>query len=172
MSKTHWKNLANINYLGAYSFDNANEITVTIKTVSSEQVTNPVGEVETCIVATFEEEEVNGVVVKPLILNKTNCQRLEKLYSPYIEDWAGKRITIFKTLTNFGRDKVDCLRIKDEVPFAKAAPQKKYSCSICGGLISEKIYNASMEKFGVAVCSKECAEKIKKEENNTEEGNN
>ena len=123
--------------------------------------------------AFFDEEEVNGIEVKPMILNKTNCERIEKLYgTPYIEDWAGKRVIVMRTKTDFAGEKVDCLRIKMELPPFKAQskPQKPtYCCSICGKVISEKIYNAAIDKFGVAVCSKECAEKIgqnKEEENN------
>lgn len=165
MGKTHWKNLTNVNYLGAYSFDNADEVTVTITSVGKEKVTNPTGASEDCIVVHFEETEVNGVTIKPMIFNKTNCERLEKLYSKYIEDWVGKRITIFKTTTTFGRDIVECLRIKDEVPF-KAQNKVTYTCSVCGKPISEKFHKAAMEKYGVDVCSAECLQKIesKKEE--------
>lgn len=166
MAKTHWKNLTNTNYLGSYSFDNQNEVTVTINHVAKEEVTNPVGVVEECIVVYFEETKVGTVDVKPMIFNATNCKTVEKLYGPYIEDWAGKRITIFKTQTDFGRDRVDCLRIKDKVAFV-AAETPKYYCSVCGKEISKKMYDASVKNLGVAVCSKECSEKIKT--NNEEE---
>lgn len=176
--KTHWKLLSDTNYLGSYSFnDEVKEITVTILDVKSEEVTNPVGKKEVCRVAYFAETEVNGIDVKPMILNKTNCERIEKLYgTPYIEDWAGKRVIIMKTMTDFAGEKVDCLRIKLEVPpFKAAAPVQAptCNCSICGKIITKKVYDAAIEKFGVAVCSKECAEKIgqnniveKVEENN------
>ena len=165
-AKTHWKNLTNANYLGAYSFDNADEVTVTISSVGKETVKNPSGASEDCIVVHFQETEVDGVTIKPMIFNKTNCEKLEKLYSKYIEDWVGKRITIFKTTTQFGRDIVECLRIKDEVPFKAQVKQIQYTCSICGKPISEKYHNAAIAKYGVDVCSAECAQKIesKKEE--------
>jgi len=172
-AKTHWKLLADNNFLGSYSFnDEVKEITVTISKVESQEVTNPVGKKELCRVAFFEEEEVNGVEIKPLILNKTNCERIEKLYgTPYIEDWVGKRVIIMKTTTDFGTEKVDCLRIKLEVPPFKAKAKEQYACSVCGTIISEKIYKASIEKFGVPVCSKECAEKAKENNENKEENN-
>lgn len=170
-SKTHWKLLSDTNFLGSYSFnDEVKEIVVTITEIKSEEVTNPVGKKELCRVAYFEETEVNGVEVKPMILNKTNCERIEKLYgTPYIEDWVGKRIIIMKTMTDFAGEKVDCLRIKLETPPFKAKAKAKeeiYNCSVCGTVISEKVRNAAIEKFGVAVCSKECAEKLNKKENN------
>lgn len=181
-SKTHWKLLSDTNFLGSYSFnDDIKEITVTIAKIESQEVTNPVGKKEICRVAIFEEEEVDGIEVKPMILNKTNCERIEKLYgTPYIEDWAGKRVIIMKTMTDFAGEKVDCLRIKLEVPPFKAQNKNKstsehvkYNCSVCGKEISEKFYKSSLEKFGVPVCSKECAEKIGKNNNlSNEEENN
>lgn len=175
-AKTHWKNVGdNNNYLGSYSFnDVVKEVVVTIDKIESQEVTSPVGKKELCIVALFKETEVNGIKIKPMILNATNCKRIEELYgSPYIEDWAGKRIIIMKTMTDFAGEKVPCLRIKHEVPPFKAKEVKQdkiYNCTVCGKVITEKIYNAAIEKFGVSVCSKECAEKIgQKEELKTEE---
>lgn len=166
MAKTHWKNVGdNNNYLGSYSFnDVVKEIVVTIDKIESQEVTNPVGKKELCTVAIFKEAEVNGIKVKPMILNKTNCERIEKLYgTPYIEDWSGKRIIVMKTMTDFAGEKVDCLRIKLEVPPFKAIEKPTFNCSVCGKIISEKVYKAAIEKFGVSVCSKECAEKVGKE---------
>ena len=177
-SKTHWKLLSDTNYLGSYSFnENVKEITLTISKVESQEVTNPVGKKELCRVASFVEDNtiVNGVEVKPMILNKTNCERIEKLYgTPYIEDWAGKRVIVMKTMTDFAGEKVDCLRIKLEMPPFEAkkptmAPQ--YNCSICGKAINEKVYKAAIDKFGMAVCSKECAEKIGQNQATEEENN-
>lgn len=176
-TKTHWKLLSDTNYLGSYSFnDEVKEIVLTINKIESQEVTNPIGKKELCRVAFFVEDDtiVNGVEVKPMILNKTNCERIEKLYgTPYIEDWSGKRIIVMKTITDFAGEKVDCLRIKLETPpfeAKKPVQTTQYNCSICGKAISEKVYKLAMEKFGVAVCSKECAEKI--EQNQNKEENN
>ena len=171
-AKTHWKTLSDTNYLGSYSFnDEVKEITLTIAEIKSEEVTNPVGKKELCRVAYFAEDDsvVKGVEVKPMILNKTNCERIEKLYgTPYIEDWAGKRVIVMKTMTEFAGEKVDCLRIKMEMPpFEAKKPAQQFTCSVCGKAITEKIYKASLEKYGAAVCSKECLDKI--QNNNTEE---
>lgn len=171
--KTHWKVLVDTNYLGAYSFnEQVNEIVVTIKDVTAQEIFNPKeNKKEVCRVMTFEEEEVDGIDVKPFIINKTNCERIEKLYGTgYIEDWIGKRIILFKTTTKVAGDNIDCIRVKLEVPAFKAKPAaQQYSCSVCGQVITKKIYDASIAKFGAAVCSKECAEKLSK--NNTEENN-
>lgn len=154
----HWKNLANYDYLGAYSLEGiVKEITLTIREIKKERVTANGGASEDCIVAYFEETNECGVVVKPMVLNKTNCKIIEKIYNtPEIEEWVGKRITIFPTTTKFARDTVPCLRIRDVVP-----PEKVYNCSVCGKEINKSTYNGSMTKYGVAVCSAECLAKLK-----------
>lgn len=157
----HWKNLANYDYLGAYSLDGVTEeVTLTIKDIKRQMVTGPGGQSEMCTIAHFEEKEANGVVVKPMVLNVTNCKMLEFLYNtPHIEKWVGKRFTVHAAETKMGREIVPCLRVKNE---------KVDTCSICGEVIAKKIYDYSLPKYGRAICSKECAEKIK-DENKGEE---
>lgn len=159
----HWKTLANYDYLGAYSLDGiAKEVTLTIVSIKKQLVKGEGGMTDECIVAEFEEKNVNGVTVKPMILNKTNCKKIEKIYNDGdVEHWIGKRITIFATTTTVGRDKKPCLRIKEEIP--KAVVKETYKCSVCGKDIEETIYNGSINKYGVAVCSKECLEKYNEE---------
>ena len=161
----HWKNLANYDYLGAYSLEGiAPEITLTIKSIKKERVTANGGASEDCIVAYFEETNVDGVVVKPMVLNKTNCKTIEKVYETGdVEEWIGKQIIIFATTTKFARDVVPCLRVKNEKPV-----EKVYNCSVCGKEITKKIYNGALAKYGVAVCSKECLEELSKEKENNE----
>lgn len=173
--KTHWKVLIDTNYFGAYSFtDNVNEVIVTIKDVTVQDVFNPKeNKNEVCRVMTFEEEKVGDIDIKPFIINKTNCERIEKLYGTgYIEDWRGKRITLFKTTTKVAGEQVECVRVKMEVPpfVAVKAVDPECFCSVCGSTMETKIFNASVKKYGVAVCSKECLEKYN-EENNAEENN-
>lgn len=113
----HWKNLANYDYLGAYSLEGRTEdVVLTIKEIKRERVTSEGGKSEDCIVAHFEETNVDSVEVKPMVLNKTNCKTIEKIYKTgEIENWIGKRIKIFATTTKFARDIVPCLRIRAEI---------------------------------------------------------
>ena len=107
--KTHWKRLVNPDYIGAYALNPGEDLTVTIKQVVREQVTQAGGKKEECTVA-----HLNGA--KPFILNATNSKTIARLYGPYIEDWAGKDITLYATMTTFGRDTVECLRIRAVEP--------------------------------------------------------
>lgn len=108
MSKTHWKSLINPDYLGAYSLSDSDDMTVTIDYVVSEEITGSQGKKEYCTVA-------HMVGQKPMILNVTNSKSIGKLYGPFIEDWAGKQITLYATTTKMGGEVVECLRVRPKV---------------------------------------------------------
>lgn len=106
--KTHWKKLVNPLYIGAYMVDS--DLTVKITAVDREIVKGENGKSEECTVAHLEG-------TKPLIVNRTNAKTISKLYgSPYIEDWIGKRITLFTTTTKVAGETVECLRIRPTKP--------------------------------------------------------
>lgn len=107
-SKTHWKRLHNPDYIGAYSLDEGQDLTVTIDYVVREQITGTGGKKEECTVAHLVKN-------KPFILNATNSKTIAKLYGVYIEDWAGKKITLYATTTRMGGETVECLRIRPQV---------------------------------------------------------
>lgn len=122
MSKTHWKRLINPDYIGAYSLDEGRDLTVQITQVRRDIVVGTGGKKEECTIA-----YLNGN--KPLILNNTNSKTIAKLYGPYIEDWAGKKITLFATTTKLAGDTVECLRVRPLMPKTdteEAAAQKEY----------------------------------------------
>lgn len=108
--KTHWKKLVNPDYLGAYSLDEGKDMTVKIINVVRENVKGEGGRSEECTVAHLEGH-------KPFILNRTNCKTITKIYgTPYIEDWAGKQITVFQAITKLKGEDVECLRIRPVAP--------------------------------------------------------
>lgn len=157
--KTHWKKLNNPDYLGAYAFQPGETKTVTIKEVRRQMVYNPSGGgQEECTVAYFVED------VKPLILNVTNCKMITKVWgSPYIEDWAGRRITLrVKKISAFG-EMVDAVRVSGERPADEAI-----LCEACGaeikpaaGKTAKMIADATRTRYGKALCM-ECARKESK----------
>ncbi len=115
--KTHWKRLINPLYLGAYSLTPGRDMTVRIDYVVREIVKGTDGKEEECTVARLVDE-------KPLILNRTNSKSIAKLYGVYIEDWAGKEITLFATKTKVAKEVVECLRIRPSVTPRVAAKQQ------------------------------------------------
>lgn len=155
---THWKKLTNPDYLGAYAFDPDEEKVGTIAYVREESVVGADGKKEDCTVAHFVEKDL-----KPLILNATNCKAITKLYkTPFIEDWAGKRILMkVQPVKAFG-EVVDAVRIKPEIPKAVAAD---IACAECGEILkpfgkmnAAQLAQYTKQKYGKVLCS-DCAKK-------------
>lgn len=71
----------------------------------------------------FREKQKNGDPIKPFICNITNAATIAGMHGKVVEHWIGKRITLYPTTTSFGRQTVDCIRIRPEIPGAGAAPQ-------------------------------------------------
>lgn len=114
--KTHWKLLTNPDYIGAYWLTPGEDATVTIDYVVREQITGTGGKKEECTVAHL----CDGV--KPFILNATNSKSIAKLYGPFIEDWAGKKITLYASTAKLAGDTVECLRIRPKVAVRTVPP--------------------------------------------------
>lgn len=147
---THWKKLANPEYLGAYAFEPGEEKIVTIRSVGRESVTGSGGKKEDCTVIRLYDE-------KPMIVNTTNAKAIQKLLdTPYIEEWAGKSI-ILKTMKvqAFG-ETTDAVRVKPQLP-------KVPVCEKCGKTLEPYeehgpffLAKATQEKLGSVLCM-ECA---------------
>ena len=120
--KTHWKQLINVEYIGAYSLENGADKAITIEKVVRELVKGTGGKKEECTVAYLRGE-------KPFIVNRTNAKMITKLVgSPYIEDWAGRTVTVYATTTQVAGDTVECLRVRPELP--KAPDYGKYELQL------------------------------------------
>ena len=60
-----------------------------------------------------------------MVLNKTNCKTIEKIYSPFTDEWLGKKITVFAQKVKAFGDMVDALRIRPTKPIEKAVDYSK-----------------------------------------------
>lgn len=156
---THWKKLTNPDYLGAYALDEGQELILTISYVREETVTGPDGKKEDCTVIHFAEK------VKPMILNVTNAKTISKIYeTPYIENWAGKKIQIYVAQVKAFGDLVDALRIRPFIP-----KEDEYICDSCkkkiegyGKLTPRDVAQSTLKKYGKQLCA-ECGAKAKAE---------
>ncbi len=158
MDKTHWKKLENPDYLGAYALQPNQDLIVQIKSVGQEEVYNPTNsKKETCTVAHFVDQKI-----KPMILNVTNCKTISKLYdTPYIEDWAGKYISVYIAKVKAFGETVDALRIRNKIPTVE-----KIVCKDCGKEIVGTSQKTARELADIAVknCGRElCLDCMKKE---------
>lgn len=111
-TKTHWKKLVDPRFIGAYALPNGDDMTVTIEHVQLETITMMGGKKEDHSIAYIKGQ-------KPLILNVTNSKSIHKLYGPFIEDWAGKQVTLFASTAKMGGEMVECLRIRPSVAVKK-----------------------------------------------------
>ena len=111
---THWRKLTNPNFIGAHDLQPGQELTVTIESVTNEMVKHFDGKKvveEQCIVA-----KIKGAK-KPMVLNKTNCKIISRNFNtPYIEEWAGKSITIYAAKVNAFGEMTEALRVKSARP--------------------------------------------------------
>jgi len=107
---THWKAFLNLDYMGAYSLTPGEERVVEIVSVGREMVKGSDGKEKECTVAKLKNE-------KPFILNRTNCKTLTKIYkTPYIEQWAGKKIIVYADKVKAFGEEVEALRIRPTEP--------------------------------------------------------
>ncbi len=125
---THWKQLVNPDYLGAYALTPGEDMLLTIKSAALEKIKGKDGKEEMKTVLRFMEKDV-----KPMILNRTNAKTITKLYkTPYIEQWGGKQILLYAQSGRwFGEDQ-EALRVRDFVPEKKQVDLTKYLARLNG----------------------------------------
>ncbi len=89
------------------------DVTVTIAKVVSEALQSPGTTIKRRKpVISFERTE------KSLACNATNAHQIAALHGKDPRAWVGKRITLYPTTTKFGRETVDCIRVRDRIPGA------------------------------------------------------
>lgn len=112
---THWKSMTDREYI--YAFDlNGKDAVVTIARVEAGTLTAAGGKKSKKPVVYFEGKE------KGLALNATNAKTIAALYSPYVEKWIGKKVTLYPTVTQMGGETLECIRIRNVAPGGKAKP--------------------------------------------------
>ena len=91
------------------------EYTLTIAKVEQGQLAKPgTSRKERKPVLTFEETQ------KKMVCVVTNANTIASMYGPLTEQWAGKRITLYVGQTAFGGKACDGLRVRNQIPKAKA----------------------------------------------------
>ena len=162
MSRTHWKQLQNNDWIGAYALTDGQDLTLTIDKAMQEQVTGNNGKREMCLTVHWAERDY-----KPMIVNRTNAKTITKVVgSPYIEEWHGKAITLYVDTTRLGGDIVECLRIRPYPPKQTkqtATAHTDLVCEGCGkpivaayGMTAEQVADSTAKKYGNRLCA-DCA---------------
>ncbi len=157
---TAWQSTRDVNFVGSYDLivgvDDNNQpiykdriVTIDYVNAKEEVMDAQTNKKVEKTVAHFKDKDV-----KPMILNTTNKKGIETATGTiFLEKWADKQILLtVEQVKAFGKVQ-PALRIK---------PVPKRLCDVCGKVISESIYNASMQKYNGAYCSKECLDKYNK----------
>lgn len=153
---THWKELMDSPYLGAYCLQPGQEIVLTIAKVGKESVIGADGKKEDRLVIHFAERDV-----KPMIVNATNAKAISKVAdSPRVEHWVGKKIQVYIEKVKAFGDVVEALRVRKFAP-----KESEIKCTACkrnitpsNGMTPEQVAAYTNKKYGTVLCA-ECASK-------------
>lgn len=89
---------------------NGKTVTLTIKSLTVEEMLNHASEKERKPVLYFEK------ATKGLVLNRTNAMIISALYGDEADDWRGKRISIYPTRVKAFGTLQDAIRVREEIP--------------------------------------------------------
>lgn len=147
------------NFLGAWDIPDDEDLVLTIASVEQNEVQNQQGK-EIKLTLHFKED------YKPLIMNATNCDRINSAYgSPKVETWVGKRIALTtEKVPAFGSVK-DAVRIRPYPPRETEAycEECKKRIERHGDFSVNKIVQLSQSKYSKKLCW-DCATKAKEAE--------
>lgn len=96
-------------YIAAFDL-NGKDVTVTIARVEPGVLTGQGGKKSKKPIVHFEGKE------KGFAINKTNGKIIAGMYGTDASKWVGKRITIYPTMTSFGSEQMECIRVRPTVP--------------------------------------------------------
>ncbi len=90
------------------------DATVTIESITAGEISDPSKPAQKATkkpIAKFVGQD------KTLALNITNCRTIVAIYgSSETNDWIGKRVTLYPTTAQFGRETVEAIRIRPVMP--------------------------------------------------------
>lgn len=111
---TDYRSMYEKDFLGAWDFTDGDK-TFTIKKAQRGELTGSGGRKSKKPVVYFQETD------KGLALNATNGKTIAALYGVMVEDWQGKKITLYRSRTTMGSEEVDCVRVRPQAPKAAKA---------------------------------------------------
>lgn len=104
----HYRSMFDNAYVGAWDLD-GKDVTVTIEKVTAGTLTSQRGTDKKPILH-FKGTE------KGFVANKTNCKTIATMYGTNVEEWVGKKITLYATTTSAGGETVECIRVRPQAP--------------------------------------------------------
>lgn len=102
------------NWIAAFELA-GQDVTLTIARAEGVTVQSAGGSAERKVGLHFQE------TTKGMVCNTTNGGIIASMYGGDVDGWIGKRITIFPTVTQMGREMKDCIRVRPMVPQGPSA---------------------------------------------------
>ena len=115
MATDDYRKMFDDRLLKAWDLD-GKDVTVTIEAVEAEELNNGTKTNRKPVLTLAK-------TAKKFVVNKTNGITIAQMYGKAVSEWRGKRITIFATTTKFGKDIVDCIRVRPQIPGSKPAQE-------------------------------------------------
>ena len=109
---TDYRAMFDRDYIKSFDLD-GRDATVTIAKVVAGELVSEGNKKSRAPILSFEGKD------KRFVCNKTNGKIIAGMYGPKVAAWVGKRITLFPTTTKFGRDTVECIRVRPTIPSGK-----------------------------------------------------
>lgn len=94
------------------------DLTLTIASIGKQDLVMKGGGKKTKPVIAFRDHP------KEFVLNVTNAESIAHMYGWKAEAWVGRRVTFFPTKAKFGKEMVDAIRVREQVPKDAATPTK------------------------------------------------
>lgn len=116
---TDYRTMFDKDFIGAWSLPDGKDVTVTISKVTGGTLTGVGGRKTRKPVLYMVGTD------KGLALNATNSKTIAALYGNHVEEWSGKRVTLFKSMTQFGSEQMECIRIRPKIPKARGAAEEE-----------------------------------------------
>ena len=124
MSLTDYRSLYDKDFLGAWDIQGA-DMVITITKVVGGQLVGQGGKKSKKPVIYFRGSD------KGFAVNATNGKAIATMYGPHIENWPGKKLSLYKSTTRNpnGDGEVECVRVRPQVPAGSTAPAGNPSSS-------------------------------------------
>jgi hypothetical protein len=112
---TDYRKMYDKDYVGAWDLPDNKDTTVTITKVKGGELVG-LGGRKTKKPVIFLHGTTKG-----LALNATNGKAIATMYGNHVEEWVGKRISLYKSTTRNpnGDGEVECVRVRPQIPAAK-----------------------------------------------------
>lgn len=113
--RTDYRSLYDKEYIGSWDIKDK-DVTVTITKVVGGNLVGQGGRKTKKPVVYMKGTE------KGFAINATNGKAIASMYGKFVQDWVGKRITLYKSMTRdpSGDGEVECIRVRPQIPAPKA----------------------------------------------------